>query len=81
MRRLVFIMLMALASVAAEAAMSAADSIRALVNLFDLTLAEDPYRADSIADVVFHRALSAGDTLTASSMLAARADINANNRD
>lgn len=81
MKRLVLIMLMALASVAAEAAMSAADSIRALVNLFDLTLAEDPYRADSIAEMAYHRALSAGDTLMASSMLAARADINANSRD
>lgn len=81
MRLLAVILLMALASVAAEAAMTAADSIRALVNLFDLTLAENPYRADSIAELVYQRAICNRDTAIAASMLASRADINANNRD
>ena len=81
MRRFAVILLMALASVAAEAAMTAADSIRALVNLFDLTLAENPYRADSIAELVYQRAICNRDTAIAASMLASRADINANNRD
>lgn len=80
-RLIASVLLWAITAVMACAAMNCRDSIRTLVDLYDLTLAENPQRADSIAEIAYRLALSHGDTIVASSMLASRADINANNRD
>lgn len=80
-RWLLSMVFMVISLLMTNAAMTTADSIQALMDLYDLTLAENPNRADSIAEIAYQRALAHGDTLAASAMLASRADINANNRD